>query len=154
MIGDDTHRFRLAHCECVHDDLVGVDVAAVGDRAFEVFEIMRDFVLADIEATMLNGEDAGVDPVPLGSDWPSQPEEFCLLPGRTPRPLLGHEFVCVYQCDAGGEQRAEIDSASEDRVKIDVHDRASFAFQDRIKFRKDRANTGNVVESRLLRTEN
>jgi len=98
----------LAGCEGVHDDLVSVIVRAVGYRAFEVLEIVCDFIGEDLKSLSLYRKHAGVDPIPLWGDRLRKAEELRLRFTRLKAALVRHELVRVDERDVRDEQWRQI----------------------------------------------
>ena len=93
---------------------------------------MRDLVSEDLKPAALNREHPGVDPVAARVNRMRHAKELRLAFTRLPTLCFDHKLVCIDQCDVGNEQWREIDLRHEQRVEIDVHDRAGFASEDGI----------------------
>src|ERR1051326_518330 len=101
-------RFSVFQREGIHDQLIRIAVnELVGLRAFQIFEVVPDFCLAEFKSRSLNREDAGVEPPRARLYGFCYTEEIGLRAGRKPErtPL---ELTAIDQSDSRDKQRTEI----------------------------------------------
>jgi hypothetical protein len=153
VIRNDCDNVGLTHCECIHDDFVGMFLESFVDGLLEVVEVVGDLIGEDLKSSTLDREHAGVDPVPLWLDGLRNSKEFSLRIARLPTLRFCHELVCIDQIDIAKEQRRQVDLSREHRVEVDVNHRGGFVFQDRKEFGKDRSEALSVIKPCLARLE-
>src|SRR5262245_27743336 len=62
IVRDHGDNISSPHRQCIHDDLVGVDVETIGDGALEIFQVVTYFPTDNLKSTSLNGKHTRVDP--------------------------------------------------------------------------------------------